>query len=273
MQGEGFPQGLDRLFSEGSARRFLDVELPPGRVVRPNENEEGSAGAYWVSDEPVSPDLWVRLRQAHARSGLWPAFADPLDVSRGWPLVTGDVRPQPTAGIGGLHAGAVMAALWAVWVQDGEGQRDFPELRPFGRTWPGLAPATDGGHDPDAFADQYVLGNDDGTSRIMLVPVTRSADVVTALGWQGPLNHTEDMASLSAVLRSWEARFGARLIQLGFDTLHLAVAAPPATATHAQRVAAEHFAFCPDNIIQGPGTISAYAAGIRGRNGWSFWWD
>jgi Domain of unknown function (DUF4253) len=273
MQGEGFPQGLERLFSEGSAPRFLDVELPPGRVVRPNENDEGLAAAYWVSDGPVSPDLWVRLRRAHVRSGLWPVLADPMAASRGLPLVTGDVRPQPTAGIGGLDAGAVMAALWAAWVQDGEGQSDFRELRPFSRTWPGLAAATDGGSDPDTFADQYVLGNDDGTSRIMLVPVTRSADVVTALGWQGPLNHTEDMASLSAVLRSWEARFGARLIELGFDTLHLAVAAPPATATHAQRVGAEHFAFCPDNIVQGPSTINAYAAGIRGRNGWTFWWD
>jgi hypothetical protein len=196
-----------------------------------------------------------------------------MDVRGGLLLVTGDISPQPAASIGDLDAGAVLAALWADWVEDGESQGDLPELRPFGRTWPGLAPAADGGRDPDAFADQYVLGHDDGTSRIMLVPVTRSADVLTVLGWQGPLNHTEDLASLSAVLRSWEARFGARLIQLGPDTLDLAVAAPPATAAQAERVAAEHFAFCPDNIVQGPGTISAYAAGLRGRDGWSFWWD
>jgi Domain of unknown function (DUF4253) len=59
--------------------------------------------------------------------------------------------------------------------------------------------------------DQHVLGNHDGTSLPMLVPAGRSADVVTAPGRPGSLNHTEDMASLSAVLRSWGERFGARL--------------------------------------------------------------
>jgi hypothetical protein len=273
MPGEGLPHGLDRLFSKDGTGRFLDVELPPGCVVELDAGGAGPAGAYWVSDEPAGADLWVRLRQAYARSGLWPVLADPLDVSRGLPLVTGDVPPRSAADIGGLEPAAVMAALWAEWVTDGEDQDDLRELRPFGRTRPGLAPAADRQRDPDAFADQYVLSHDDGTSRIMLVPAARGADAVAALGWQGPLNHTEDMVSLSAVLRSWEARFGARLIELGTDTLHLAVASPPVTATHAEHVAAEHFAFCPDNVVQGPGTISAYAAGIRGGDGWSFWWD
>jgi hypothetical protein len=75
------------------------------------------------------------------------------------------------------------------------------------------------------------------------------------------------------VLRSWESRFGARLIELGSGTLLLSVAAPPASAAHAESVAAEHFAFCPDNVVQGPGTISAYAKRIRKKNLWSFWWD
>lgn len=274
MSREALPQGLGRLFRGGGAGRFLDAGLPPGRLVVPRESDAGAADpAYWLSDEPAGPDLWVRLHRAHPRSGLWPVFADPLDGNSRIPWAAGEVRPQPVADIDGLEAGEVMAGLWGEWVEDGEGQSDFRELEPFGRGWPGLAPAADGGQDPEAFADQYVRGHDDGTSRIMLVPAARSADVVTAVGWQGPLNHTEDMARLSSVLRSWEARFGARVIQLGFDTLHLAVAAPPAEVGHAQRVAAEHFAFCPDNIVQGPDTIAAYAAGIRSGNGWSFWWD
>ncbi|MEJ3655644.1 DUF4253 domain-containing protein [Actinomycetes bacterium KLBMP 9759] len=63
---------------------------------------------------------------------------------------------------------------------------------------------------------------------------------------------------------------------LGFDTLYLSVAAPPTTTEHALRVAAEHFAFCPDNIQQGEcgaETLTGYAELIRGRNSWSFWWD
>jgi hypothetical protein len=38
-------------------------------------------------------------------------------------------------------------------------------------------------------------------------------------------------------------------------------------------VAAEHLAFCPDNIVAGPGTIAAYAAEIRDEHSWGFWWD
>jgi hypothetical protein len=39
------------------------------------------------------------------------------------------------------------------------------------------------------------------------------------------------------------------------------------------RVAAEHLAFCPDNVRQGSGSLAAYAQEIRGRQSWSFWWD
>jgi hypothetical protein len=100
--------------------------------------------------------------------------------------------------------------------------------------------------------------------------------VLTAVGWDGAVNYIQPKSLLSSVLRSWEQRFGARLIEVGFDTLHLAVAAPPVSPGHAERVAAEHFAFCPDNIVQGlsGGTIRAYAAkDVLGQAEWSFWWD
>jgi hypothetical protein len=55
----------------------------------------------------------------------------------------------------------------------------------------------------------------------------------------------------------------------------LTVAAPWVIPGHAEQVAAEHFAFCPDNIVQGAaGTIGAYAARyVLGEADWWFWWD
>jgi hypothetical protein len=40
-------------------------------------------------------------------------------------------------------------------------------------------------------------------------------------------------------------------------------------------VAAEHFAFCPDNIWQGwrPFTLVGYAERLVGAAAWTFWWD
>jgi hypothetical protein len=51
------------------------------------------------------------------------------------------------------------------------------------------------------------------------------------------------------------------------------VAAPPATFEHALNVAAEHHAFCPDNVWQGSGSLEEYAKGLVGAERWSFWWD
>ena len=298
MSDEGLPQDLGELFSDGGAGRVLDVNLPPGRLVVPEDGGSGTAPLYWLSDEPASPDLWVRLHQAHPRSGLWPVFANPSHFDDDRPWVAGEVSPQPVADIGRVSAGDVLAGFWRAWTGgehhlglEGDDPPDmassltvaftvsrddgFPELEPFGPGWPGLAPASDGEQDPDQFADQYVRENDDGTSRIMLVPAARSADVLTAVGWQGAVNYVQETFPLSSVLRSWEERFGARLIEAGFDTLRLAVAAPPVSPGHAELVAAEHFAFCPDNVVQGmSGTVRAYAAtGVLRKTGWSFWWD
>lgn len=206
------------------------------------------------------------------RCGLWPVLVSPHDGNPKVPWVVGEVSPEPVASIDSLHAGEVLAAFWTEWVEDGS---DLRELEPFGHGWPGLAQATDGGQQPDEFADQFVRDHEDGTSRIMLVPAARSADVITSAGWQGPLNFSNDMAPLSSVLRSWEDRFGARLVELGLDTLALTVAAPPVTTEHAEHVAAEQFAFCPDNIVQGQApTIREYAARmVQGKTIWSFWWD
>ncbi len=297
MPGQELPQGLGQLFSDGGAGRVLDVDLPPGRLVVPGDSEPGTAPAYWLSDEPAGPDVWAGLRQAHPRSGLWPVFATSHRRYSDRPWAAGEVRVRSVARIDVLDAGAVLEGFWNAqisgehhWLEVvGDNPRemageikldprsDFSQLEPFGRIWPGLAPAGDGGQEPDEFSDQYVLATpDDGTSRrILLVPAARSADVITAAGWLGPCNYTNDMPLLSSVLRSWEERFGARVIQVGFDTLLLAVAAPPVTAGHAEQVAAEHFAFCPDIVVgDRTSTIRQYTARmLQGQSDWWFWWD
>ncbi|WP_405997101.1 DUF4253 domain-containing protein [Streptomyces sp. NBC_00829] len=55
-----------------------------------------------------------------------------------------------------------------------------------------------------------------------------------------------------------------------FDQLVVSVAAPPHTQTEAEAVAAEHLAFCPDNLTQGPHTAlreyATHAVLIHGRS-------
>ena len=86
-------------------------------------------------------------------------------------------------------------------------------------------------------------------------------------------NSWDDVAEVSAVLRSWEDRFGAVLVRMHLSVLELAVAAPPWTVDDCVRVAAEHFAFTCDDDSPTPKTLKQYAQGLRGAQRWWFWWD
>jgi hypothetical protein len=111
--------------------------------------------------------------------------------------------------------------------------------------------------------------------RLGLVPAGSGAEALRACGWQGPLNYTNDTGQIARVVLDWERRFGARVVGVGFSDLYLSVAAPPTTLDEAMHVAAEHFAFCPDNIWQGwrPFTLAGYAERLAGAAAWTFWWD
>jgi hypothetical protein len=264
------PADLCRLFADGGSGRALSVPLPPGGVVWPDpgyrQHLPPQQPAFWVSDDPVPSWLWADLRAEHGRSGLWPVLLD--DSTQPWSA--GQIAPEPITDIDAGDAAAFVAEVWAERVAADD---ELDDLEPYGRTCPGLAPPGEPVGHPDVVADRYVRDLRDRGTPLGLAAAARGADVLTVMGWQGAINHNRWIAPLSAVLRSWEDRFGVRVVGVGFDTLDLSVAAPPVTARHALHVAAEHWAFCPDSIVQGPGTLMYYAAQIRGKTSWSFWWD
>ncbi|MFI9011575.1 DUF4253 domain-containing protein [Actinosynnema sp. NPDC053489] len=278
------PADLRALFAGGAdTGRALPVPLPPGRAVVPEEGDP-ERPAFWLSDAPAPAGLWTRLRAEHTRSGLWPVLLDSLDDEdeeyRPWG--NGEVLPDEMSSPGEHDPAALLADWWAASTGEDPEDELTPAERaaitaPFGRTWPGLAPTPAVGADPeriaDGLAEQLVAGHP--SIRLGLVAAERGADVPTVVGWTGPTNHTGDTAEVSAVLRSWEDRFGARVVGLGFSTLVLSVAAPPTTRESAMAVAAEHFAFCPDNVWQGepPNTLAAYADRLVNDHSWTFWWD
>jgi hypothetical protein len=278
------PADLRDLFTEGAAAgRSFAVPLPPGRTVFPEEEDTGRP-AFWLSDQPAPAGLWARLRAEHARSGLWPLLLDALDDDEEEyrPWGNGEVLPGDTSSPGEHEPAALLARWWAGHTGENEYDGLSPAARlavtaPFGRAWPGTSPARPARTDPDLTADdlaeQLLAGH--ASMRLGLVAAERGADALTVAGWTGPTNHVDDTAEVSAVLRDWEERFGARVVGVGFSTLLLAVAAPPVTHAEALAVAAEHFALCPDNVWQGeePCTLAAYAERLVGDHSWVFWWD
>ncbi|GAA3057725.1 hypothetical protein Aglo01_64330 [Actinokineospora globicatena] len=275
------PGDLASLFVDGAAAgRSLAVALPPGRVVVP---EGGGRPAFWLSDGPVPAGLWARLRAEHGRSGLWPLLLDSQDDDdAAYPpwgngeVVVGELQP------GERDAEAFLARSWDDYTGHSDDDPLTPAERlavtsPYGRQWPGRAPAPVSTTDPDRTADglaeQLLAGHQ--SMRLGLVAAERGADSLTVAGWTGPTNYIPDTADLSAVLRDWEDRFGARVVGVGFDTLLLSVTAPPATHAEALAVAVEHFALCPDNVWQFDGAhpLFTYAERLVGDHSWTFWWD
>ncbi|MEU1879287.1 DUF4253 domain-containing protein [Streptosporangium sp. NPDC020072] len=248
------------------------VPLPAGRLMTadPSMSDETTAAqpyapVFWMSERPVGGEVWAACRAEHPRSGLWPLLLlHDLRDGDGRPWEQGELTPTPVSAIDGYDVADFMVKTWA----------EFEELETFRRTRPGLAAPGVPVTDPDEAADRHARLFDGQHGHLGLVPAARGADALTAIGWTGPCNHS-DMPPLSAVLRSWESRFGARVVAVGFATLYLSVAAPPSTVEHALHVAAEHFAFCPDNIQQGgsPYTLEAYARELVGVDTWAFWWD
>ncbi|MFI0356544.1 DUF4253 domain-containing protein [Actinomadura sp. 9N407] len=224
-----------------------------------------SREALWVSDERL-PDAgrhWLQAFGSRTGTGLYPLLLDTLDGEPGRPWHGGELSPAPKGTIDVLSGNGVLRRLW----DDAAAEEDGP--------WPGLAAAGEGedGSDADEVARELVESLARERDWLLgLVPATRGADALTLAGWDGPCNHTNHTQEISAVLRSWEDRFGVRVVAVGFATLQVSVARPPVTFEHACQVAAEHFAFSPDNWLD-HGTLEEYAETIVKADRWSFWWD
>ncbi|MFD9411273.1 DUF4253 domain-containing protein [Streptomyces sp. NPDC059989] len=266
------------------SRSSLDGLLPPGRMVTSDEGD-GDRQPLWLSDGPAAPELWTRMYTEHARSGLWPLLLDALDPNDGEfrPWGSGEVFPEQMSSPASHDPAGLLAQWWATYTAVDEDddmldvKRRLAVTAPFGQVWPGLAASRETVTNPEQLASEFAEAflTDCPRTRLGLVAAPSGAEALTAVGWAGPCNYENDTAKFSAVVRDWENRFGARVVAVGFSTLHLSIAAPPVSEHEALLVAAEHFAFCPDNIWQGsrPYILAAYAERITGAHRWDFWWD
>ncbi|MFI9629489.1 DUF4253 domain-containing protein [Streptomyces sp. NPDC052042] len=249
------------------------LQLPPGSLVDATIDGTWHEPLLWCTDAPVAPGDWSRLHAAGQPLGLLPVL---IDGGRrdNWPE-DWDLVPEDTSSPDDHDPAEVLAAYWASYAPD--------ELGAPPAAWPGLAP-TPGGTPPTQSPDDLateMAGLFTGPEgwfpnvRAALVPARRTADIPAAIGWSGPLNYENDTARLSSVLRSWEDRYGIRVLMLGFDTLTVTVGRPPTTSAEARALAAEHFAFCPDNINQNPPyDLDHYAEKyLLDQATWGFWWD
>lgn len=230
-------------------------------------------------------------------------LALPSADALGRPWFTGELSPVPAAWADEVDVDELFANGWERFVDDSYLDEAWRKARLMARTarqrrwldrkyaqaeaetggptsstaWLGPAPGGEPGIDPDQRAIALATNSAD-VSRLLtgtahgphlgLVAAADGADAISACGWRRSGGGGERG---TAVLRSWQRRFGVRLCSLSIDTLNLSVAWPPRTAEHARRVAMEHHAFCPD-LAQDNG-FDEYAAGLVDATVWSLWWD
>ena len=142
--------------------------------------------------------------------------------------------------------------------------------------FPGLAPATDGSL---SGAARTAALRSLRPARICLAAANRPADVLAVVGWtcfDDPAydDGIRNAVWIGAVLRSWENRFGARLLAIGPGAqIQLLVSRPPRTLEAAEKIAAEHSAFCDECAGTGQRTVREIAPVLVDAPIWTFWWD
>lgn len=250
----GPASGAPRPVHPGTQPALPPLELlgttPSGREVR----------ALRVPAAELLP-VWHRLRAEHATSGLWPVLLGPEPSELCLAL----------SGVDDYDDGAEVARASAMTVQDlaaaraerleegdEEDEDEEGEDAPPRRLDPQPAHVT--------------VAETDGL--VALVPAEHGWQVPAVLGWIGGCNYDVDVAEHVVTLRDWHERFGAELVSLSDDqVLELLVARPPTTPDEALAVAREHYAYCPDSVDQGVGSLTALAQEQSPSASWYFWWD
>lgn len=257
---------------EAAAAKLGLAACRPARLAGPGGTGPAGEAVALLESAPSTKivERWHRIARGFADHGYWPLVFEMLRRTEDRPWFAGELGYERSTPPEGHDAVATLRQWWdGVVPSAGESPAQLAVIAPFTRRFPGPALANTRAPDDAAFA--FALGAMAG--RLGVVGVTRPADAVAALHWQGPLNHYADMGPLAAVLRTWEDRFGAYVVGIGFDTLRLAVTRPPTNFTLACQIAAEHMAVCSDCIYQGSGSIEAHAESLMGATSWSFWWD
>lgn len=299
----------NRLPGDG-ALRIGEVSLPAGRGIVGGRGSRGPVA--WVTDGLVEDPglIWQALSRESAVTGLVPFlaatledegsraqeaeslaladgagfdsdFADddeedggPFDERRR-PWDYGEFSdPEDITGLGDIDSAAVQVTNWenqAPSEQDITENDDWRQMiAPFSPRFPGLAPAEDRALTASEIDRTLRLFR---PARIGLAAADRPADVLPLIGWLGNTNWGSRTLPLASVLRSWEDRFGARLLRIGFAQISVLATRPPRDLASAQLLAAEHYALCNECAGLGLREVSSITRYLMASPAWTFWWD
>jgi hypothetical protein len=254
------------------------VRLPAGRRITPDgwHLPSGIGPVAWVTATDVADPgrVWSTLLEMHPQTGLVPLL---IDADPGGDLDYYFYDPVDPRRIDTVSAASVLAENWSDpdldeewWPPTGPPDESGDEG---GAPFPGLAPPVQERLSSGTLAAALAAVP---PCRVALVLAARPADVLAVTGWTGTGAFQDPVfgVPVGAVLRSWEERFGARLLRIGPGAdVTLLVERPPQTPEAARAVANEHWALADEFNGEGRTDIDSLASAITGAPLWQFWWD
>lgn len=277
-----------RIYAGTRAEGFTDVIGPAWMAAMEAEarmHAERGIPLLWATTDPV-PDVgrvWLAVHEMAPETGLVPItlayLGSGLDLPglRGRPWDSGELSdPYPLSDADRLDAAVLLSEYWEGSLDpDDDDPEQLAEVAPFTWKFPGMAPASE---KPLSSAELAAALGILQPARLGLVPSSRPADVLALTGFGGMTNRFGTPAEFTAVLRSWEERFGAVMLEVGFDHVRVLVKRPPRTQWAAEAIAAEIHTMCDEFWpIDEPGTaltwVGDIAAYVKDAPFWGFWWD
>jgi hypothetical protein len=278
---------------ENGPVRLGSLQLPEGYRTHVRGSRDGSTPPVaWVTIKPV-PDagaVWAELSLMSAQTGLVPFIARTQYGDRRRPWDDGTHRhrdffqdPVDPAVADQIDLAAALRDNWEELAEfpgddpgeDGWRNREHARMiAPFFSGFPGLAPDC-----AEPLSPEQIRAALDRLppSRIGLAVADRPADALAAMGWLAG-NWFEGIDQITAALRSWEDRFGARLLAVGHDEFKLLAERRPRDRSAAQHVAAELRALTADEFTcaweeEALIDVNDIADSVLRSPIWGFWWD
>jgi hypothetical protein len=229
---------------------------------------------YLVTSGEQAVDCWSALRSLTTKTGLWPVIlGEPIAFNL---LIAGFAFDQQQT----VPVGTILEAARAIdphaWLREALAQNDV-EGEPWDTTegeyairsvWPDdVLPAT-----TLSLPFDWQTQAPYKTVMVGLVP-TRTGWELPAYLRFGSYNACPSPAEHVSVLRRWCTQFDAEIVGVSYEVIELRVGSPPNDRDHALALAYEQFAYCPDIVDQGVGTLDALAATLLHGTVWYFWWD
>ena len=242
----GRPSGGEKI-----TLNLMILTIPEGNILG-GEVPGGQAVATWAS-----------YRQRAEHTHLWPVLLGD-DESLDTLTDTQDTWADRSAGEILVQAAQLEPEAWLAERADREGRFRVP---PRGE-WPTHAPATS----QFAVLSDLLQGRPRTTVKLALVPAEHGWQVPAMLRY-GDWNECPPPEVHCALLKKWEAEYGAELVVMTGDSIEMAASRPPRDREAALRLAHEQFVYCADIVLQGVGTLDALAATVLDARVWYFWWD